>query len=165
MNAGAAAAQGNILLFLHADSRLPPAAPDLICDGLASSGRHWGRFDVAIDGAHPMLKVIAFMMNLRSRITGIATGDQGIFATRALFRQTGGFPPLPLMEDIAFSQRAQRVSPPLCVKEKISTSGRRWEKHGVFRTMMLMWRLRLAYFFGADPARLAVRYYHGTPHE
>ena len=111
------------------------------------------------------LRVIAFMMNLRSRTTGIATGDQGIFVTRALFAALGGFPALPLMEDIAFSRLARRSGRPACAREKIVTSGRRWEKHGVWRTITLMWRLRLAYFFGADPARLAARYYSGASHE
>ena len=165
MNAGAAEATGSIVLFLHADSVLPPSAPALICEYLQSSGRQWGRFDVAIEGAHPLLRVIAFMMNLRSRITGIATGDQGIFVTRELFAKLGGFPALPLMEDIAFSQFARRSGRPACAREKIVTSGRRWEKHGVWRTITLMWRLRLAYFFGADPARLAARYYGGATHE
>lgn len=158
MNAGAAAAHRGVLLFLHADSTLPVDAIGLISDGLQTSGRQWGRFDVALEGRHPFLKVIAFMMNVRSRLTGIATGDQGIFATRPLFNALGGFPPLALMEDITFSRRAKRMSRPLCLHAKIQTSGRRWENHGIVRTILLMWRLRLEYFFGADPARLALRY-------
>jgi rSAM/selenodomain-associated transferase 2 len=158
MNAGAAAASADILLFLHADCVLPPAADALINQGLAASGRQWGRFDVVLDGSHPLLKVIAGMMNLRSRWTGIATGDQGIFITRELFVRLNGFPALPLMEDIALSRRARRAGAPLCLREPIVTSARRWERHGVVRTVLLMWRLRLAYFLGADPARLALRY-------
>ena len=158
MNAGAAAASADILLFLHADCVLPPAADALINQGLAASGRQWGRFDVVLDGSHPLLKVIAGMMNLRSRWTGIATGDQGIFITRELFARLDGFPALPLMEDIALSRRARRAGAPLCLRAPIVTSARRWERHGVVRTVLLMWRLRLAYFLGADPARLALRY-------
>jgi rSAM/selenodomain-associated transferase 2 len=158
MNAGAAAAAAGILLFMHADCVLPPAGDALITQGLAASGRQWGRFDVVLDGSHPLLKVIAGMMNLRSRWTGIATGDQGIFITKELFERLDGFPALPLMEDIALSRRARRAGAPLCLHEPIVTSARRWERHGVVRTMLLMWRLRLAYFLGADPARLALRY-------
>ena len=158
MNAGADAATGKVLLFMHADCALPPRADGLIIDGLAASGRQWGRFDVALSGSHPLLRIVAGMMNLRSRWTGIATGDQGIFVTRMLFAQLGGFPAQPLMEDIALSRRALREGAPLCLRARIITSSRRWEEHGVLRTIALMWWLRLAYFFGADPARLALRY-------
>jgi rSAM/selenodomain-associated transferase 2 len=161
MNAGAAKAAGDVLLFLHADTALPPEAERLVLDGLARSGRRWGRFDVTIDGRHPMLKLVAAMMNLRSRISGIATGDQAIFVKRELFQAAGGFPEIPLMEDIALSKRLKRLGRPLCLRERAITSGRRWETHGVFRTILLMWRLRLAYFFGADPAALAGRYRYG----
>ena len=105
-----------------------------------------------------MLKVIAALMNLRSRSTGIATGDQGIFIARSLFTRLGGFPALPLMEDVALSRLARRTGAPLCLRERIVTSARRWERQGVGRTVFLMWRLRLAYFFGADPERLAMQY-------
>jgi rSAM/selenodomain-associated transferase 2 len=165
MNAGAAAARADILLFMHADCALPPAADELIVDGLAASGRQWGRFDVVLDGSHPLLKMIAGMMNLRSRLTGIATGDQGIFMTRALFAQLKGYPTLPLMEDIALSRRAKHAGAPLCLREHIVTSARRWERHGVLRTVVLMWRLRLAYFLGADPARLALHYDAARPRD
>jgi rSAM/selenodomain-associated transferase 2 len=158
MNAGALAARGEILLFLHADSLLPPDADRLVRDGLAASGRQWGRFDVELDGTRALLKLVAVMINLRSRLTGIATGDQGLFMLRALYRAVDGFPRIPLMEDIAMSRRLKRHGAPLCLRARIITSARRWEKHGVLRTVMLMWRLRLAYFFGADPARLALRY-------
>jgi rSAM/selenodomain-associated transferase 2 len=161
MNTGAAKATGDVLLFLHADTRLPPEAERLVLDGLARSGRGWGRFDVTIEGRHPMLKVVAVTMNLRSRITCIATGDQAIFVKRDLFQTAGGFPEIPLMEDIALSKRLKRLGRPLCLRERAVTSGRRWETHGVFRTILLMWRLRLAYFFGADPAALAGRYRYG----
>jgi rSAM/selenodomain-associated transferase 2 len=161
MNAGAAKAVGDVLLFLHADTRLPPEAERLVLDGLARSGRAWGRFDVTIAGRHLLLGLVAIMMNLRSRITGIATGDQAIFVKRDAFRDAGGFPDIPLMEDIALSKKMKRASRPLCLHERATTSGRRWETHGVFRTILLMWRLRLAYYFGADPAKLARRYGYG----
>ena len=158
MNAGAAAARGAVMLFLHADCTLPASADRLIGDGLAASGKLWGRFDVDLDSTRPLLKMVARMMNVRSRWSGIATGDQGIFMTRALFAGIGGFPMIPLMEDIELSKRAKTRAAPLCLRERIVTSARRWEQHGVLRTIALMWRLRLAYFLGADPARLASRY-------
>ena len=161
MNAGAAKASGDVLLFLHADTQLPPEAERLVLDGLARSGRDWGRFDALIEGRHPMLKLVTFMMNLRSRLTGIATGDQAMFVKRDIFRAAGGFPEIPLMEDIALSKRLKRQGHPLCLRERARTSGRRWEKRGVFRTILLMWWLRLAYFLGADPAALAGRYRYG----
>jgi rSAM/selenodomain-associated transferase 2 len=158
MNAGARAATGTTLLFLHADTRLPPDADRLLLDGLANTGRLWGRFDVTIEGGSPMLSIIAAFMNARSRFTGIATGDQAIFARREAFERVGGFPDIALMEDIAFSTAMKRESPPLCLAGKVTTSGRRWERHGTLRTIVLMWRLRLAFFLGADPASLAHRY-------
>lgn len=160
MNAGAAAASGDTLLFLHADTRLPDDADRLIASALAA-GVAWGRFDVRIEGVHPMLAVIASMMNLRSRITGIATGDQAIFMRRRTFDAAGGFPEQPLMEDIAMSSALRRLSPPACLRERARTSGRRWEKNGVLRTIVLMWSLRLRYFLGADPAALALIYRRG----
>lgn len=160
MNAGAARARGGILLFLHADTLLPEAAGALIVDGLNRSGRSWGRFDVAISGRHPLFRIVAWLMNLRSRLTGIATGDQAIFATRSLFTAAGGYPEIPLMEDIAFSKRLKHYGPPLCLRHRLTTSGRRWERHGVLRTILLMWRLRFAYWLGADPRKLAVHYDH-----
>ena len=118
----------------------------------------WGRFDVAIEGAPKMLRIVAATMNLRSRLTGIATGDQAIFARADSFRAIGGFPDLPLMEDIAFSKLMKKRGAPLCIAARVTTSGRRWEKNGVWRTIALMWRLRAAYYFGADPRHLAARY-------
>src|SRR5262245_10122687 len=162
MNAGAAKAAGDVLLFLHADTRLPRESERLVLDGVARSGRDWGRFDVTIDGRHPLLRLVAITMNLRSRITAIATGDQAIFVKRDVFRAVGGYPEIPLMEDIALSRTLKRTGRPLCIRERATTSGRRCETHGVLRTMCLMWRLRLAYFFGPDPARLASRYRYGS---
>ena len=160
MNAGAALARGEVLVFLHADTRLPEGAGARILQGLAASGRAWGRFDVRIEGASVFLPVIAFFMNLRSRATGIATGDQAIFVRREAFERAGRFPSLELMEDIALSRSLKRFSRPLCLADKAVTSGRRWERHGVLRTVLLMAWLRLAFFLGAPPAKL-VRLYDG----
>jgi rSAM/selenodomain-associated transferase 2 len=158
MNAGAAAARGDVLLFLHADTRLPENTDALVFASLAD-GRHvWGRFDVAIEGRHAALRMIAAAMNARSRLTGIATGDQAIFVTSAAFRAAGGFPDIPLMEDIVLSRLLKRQSRPACLWARAVTSGRRWDTHGVVRTMLTMWRLRLAFFLGADPRWLARRY-------
>jgi len=157
MNAGARAARGDILLFLHADTFLPAGALDEIESGLARTGRAWGRFDVTISGSRA-LALVAAMMNLRSRLTGIATGDQAMFARRAAFEAAGAFPEIPLMEDVALSKALKRLSPPLCLRARAATSGRRWQRRGTLRTILLMWRLRLAYALGADPRRLARRY-------
>jgi len=153
MNAGARAASGDALLFLHADTRLPADADALVLTSLET--RLWGRFDVRIEGRHPLLEIIGCAMNLRSRLTGIATGDQAIFVRRAAFP---GFPEIALMEDVAFSQAMKRRGPPACRRERVITSGRRWESRGVLRTILLMWRLRLLYALGASPDDLARRY-------
>jgi rSAM/selenodomain-associated transferase 2 len=153
MNAGARAAHGDALLFLHADTRLPPGADELINESLRRS--IWGRFDVKIEGRHRLLGIVGCAMNLRSRITGIATGDQAIFVRRAAFC---GFPEIALMEDIAFSKAMKRRARPACLRASVLTSGRRWESRGVLRTIVLMWSLRLLYFLGARPERL-VRLY------
>jgi rSAM/selenodomain-associated transferase 2 len=158
MNAGAEQACSDVLLFLHADTRVPADADHVVLEGLERSGRVWGRFDVKIDGRSPALSVVAWFMNLRSRLTGIATGDQAMFVRRSAFQAVGGFPAIALMEDIALCKRLNRVSRPLCLRERVATSGRRWEKKGVLNTIILMWRLRLAYFFGADPKELARQY-------
>jgi rSAM/selenodomain-associated transferase 2 len=158
MNTGAAGAIGDTLIFLHADTKLPERADALVLDGLQQSGALWGRFDVRIAGAPFMLGVIGFLMNYRSRLTGVATGDQAIFVRAQTFRECGGFPEQLLMEDIALSKLLKKRSAPLCLSARVETSGRRWEKHGVWRTVLLMWRLRLAYFLGASPARLASIY-------
>jgi rSAM/selenodomain-associated transferase 2 len=158
MNAGASIARGDVLLFLHADTQLPPNADRLVIEGLTKSGHAWGRFDVTIDGSHLLLPVVATFMNARSRLTGIATGDQAMFITRSAFDAAGGFPDIALMEDIELSRRIKRITSPLCLRARATTSGRRWEARGVLRTILLMWRLRLAYFFGAKPDDLAPRY-------
>ena len=158
MNAGAHAATGDVLLFLHADTRLPAGADEAIAQGLASNGRVWGRFDVRIDGRSAWLPVVARLMNLRSRATGIATGDQAMFVRRAAFERSGGFPPLEIMEDIALSARLKRMSRPICLRDTVITSGRRWAERGALRTIGLMWWLRLRFFFGDAPSRLARTY-------
>ncbi|HUQ24674.1 MAG TPA: TIGR04283 family arsenosugar biosynthesis glycosyltransferase [Burkholderiales bacterium] len=149
MNTGAREAKGDVLVFLHADTRLPSNADALV------RGSPWGRFDVRIDGRHPLLKVVAWSMNLRSRLTGIATGDQAIFVRREAFP---GFPEIPLMEDVAFSKVMKRRGRPACLRDKVTTSGRRWESRGVVRTVLLMWRIRFLFAIGADPVSLARLY-------
>jgi rSAM/selenodomain-associated transferase 2 len=160
MNAGAAIGTGDVFLFLHADTLLPDNADRLVNNALAQTSfeRVWGRFDLRIGGRHPLLALIARMINWRSRLTGIATGDQAIFVARRAFWRVGGFPDLPLMEDIALSRKLKHLCRPLCIAAPALTSGRRWEYHGVLRTIVLMWRLRLAYYLGVAPARLAVAY-------
>ena len=158
MNAGAAVARGPTLLFLHADTRLPEDADRLIASALGAAPLAWGRFDVAIEGHSRMLPVVAAMMNLRSRLSGIATGDQAMFMTRAAFEAAGGFPDQPLMEDIELSARLKRLSTPVCLRERVLTSGRRWEQRGVWPTIVLMWRLRLLYALGVRADRLAPWY-------
>ena len=155
MNAGARVATGDVLLFLHADSRLPAAADHLVLKGLVCGGQAWGRFDVCIAGSHPLLRVVQAMMNLRSRLTRICTGDQAIFVRREVFEAVGGYPHQELMEDIAISARLRRLSAPLCLRTRCLTSARRWESQGVLRTIVLMWWLRLQYAAGVAPARLA----------
>ncbi len=163
MNAGAAAAKGDVLLFVHADTRLPTNADALIANGLAHSRRAWSRFDVRFDHGG-LLHLVAFMMNWRSWVSGICTGDQAMFVTRTAFDAIGGFPAIALMEDVAASARLKKVTRPLCLSARVTTSGRRWRQHGVWRTILLMWRLRLAYFFGGDPKTLA-RHYGYVPRE
>lgn len=157
MNAGAQDCRADVLLFLHADTQLPQDADWLIAQAI-KSGNVWGRFDVCIDGPHPMLRVVERLMNLRSRLTGIATGDQAMFVQSDAFERLGGFADLPLMEDIEISKRLKTLGPPACINVPVTTSARRWQQHGVWHAMVLMWRLRLAYFLGASPHALATRY-------
>ncbi|MCI1191005.1 TIGR04283 family arsenosugar biosynthesis glycosyltransferase [Calidifontimicrobium sp. SYSU G02091] len=159
MNAGAAAARHGVLLFLHADTRLPPGALAAVERAL-QRGAAWGRFDVRIDGRSRGLAVVAALMNLRSRATGIATGDQAIFVRRDAFDAVGGFPDQPLMEDVELSRRLKRsAGRPACLRERVVTSGRRWDEHGVWRTVWLMWTLRWRYWRGT-PAEVLAQAYH-----
>jgi len=157
MNAGAALAHGDVLLFLHADTVLPAAAAAALIAAIAA-GASWGRFDVRISGRSAMFPLIARLMNWRSRLTGIATGDQAIFVRAALFRRLGGFADQPLMEDVELSRRLRRIAHPACLRERVLTSGRRWEARGVWRTIFLMWRLRWCYWRGVSPVELAQAY-------
>jgi rSAM/selenodomain-associated transferase 2 len=158
MNAGAAAVQGDVLLFLHADTRLPDEAVQLIGAALAEGRHDWGRFDVEFDVRTWTMAATAFGMNWRSRLTGIATGDQALFMTRAAFDGVGGFPDQPLMEDVEITGRLRRRSRPACIGRPVQVSARRWQARGAWRTIFLMWRLRLEYWLGASPADLARRY-------
>ena len=158
MNAGAERAKGDAMLFLHADTRLPADALTLVRDALCDGQHAWGRFNVRIAGGRTTLRLVAWMMNERSRCTGIATGDQAMFVTRAAFDGVGGFPDQPLMEDVELSKRLRRISPPACLKQLVTTSARRWETHGVWRTILLMWRLRFDYWRGVPAGVLAEDY-------
>lgn len=160
MNEGARQARGDILLFLHADTLLPDDADWLICWAMSCHPeRGWGRFDIRLSGRHPLLRLVEHGITLRSAVTGIATGDQAIFVTRELFEAVGGFDPIPLMEDVALSRKLLVHARPCRLRAPVRSSSRRWEEHGILRTVVLMWRLRLAYFFGADPAELTKTYY------
>jgi len=160
MNAGAAASTDDRLLFLHADSILPPDADQHIATAL-ESGQCWGRFDIRITGGQFMLAVISWFMNRRSRLTGIATGDQGLFMTRQAYEAVGGFPVQSLMEDVEMCKRLKRahMTGPALLAGRITTSGRRWQTHGIWRTIFLMWRLRFQYWRGAPAAELHAAYY------
>jgi len=170
MNVGAAEACGELLWFLHADTLPPPdvlQALQLTAEKVVRQGDDsclWGRFDIRIDGAHPRLPMVAWWMNLRSRVSGVMTGDQGLFLARTLFRRSGGFLDIPLMEDVEYSKRLRRVSRPLCLRNQLLTSGRRWETEGLVKTILLMWGLRLAYVVGISPERLADWYYPQRKH-
>lgn len=156
MNAGAAACPPDLLLFVHADTRLPSNADELVRDAVSGPLR-WGRFDVRIASRRWMLRIVEWGMNLRSRWIDIATGDQCLFVRGDLFDAVGGFPDIALMKDIAISRALKRHGPPARLRERVDASARRWEREGVWRTIPLMWRLRAAFFFGADPRRLALR--------
>lgn len=158
MNTGARASKASLLLFLHADTRLPENADARVIAHTARSQVTWGRFDVHIEGRSRLLPIISAMMNLRSRLTGIATGDQALFMARPLFEQVGGFPEQPLMEDVEICKRLKQISPPVCLTDRVVTSGRRWDQRGGWRTIFLMWQLRWAYWRGVPADQLAARY-------
>jgi rSAM/selenodomain-associated transferase 2 len=159
MNAGAALANGEILLFLHADTYLPGDIPVLLAP-VFSGEYDWGRFDVHFDDEHFMMRIVSWMMNVRSCITGIATGDQAIFVRTNIFREMGGFVEIPLMEDIELCRRLRKIGRPLCIGKTVTTSARRWRKNGILRTIFLMWGLRLGFWLGVPPERLAHWYKH-----
>lgn len=158
MNIGAEHADGETLVFLHADTFLPDNADDLIVN-VITQGYQWGRFNVQLSGQHILFRIIETMMNWRSCLTAIATGDQVIFIRRALFWQVGGYPEIKLMEDIELSKKLKHFERPACIKKRVLTSSRKWEKNGILRTQLLMWKLRLLYFFGASPDKLYSQYY------
>jgi rSAM/selenodomain-associated transferase 2 len=159
MNAGARAARGDILLFLHADTVLPEGAGAAILAALADAGTVGGRFDVRLDSRRPLLALVGWLMNRRSRLTGICTGDQGIFVRRTVFEALGGYPDIPLMEDVELSRRLKRRGRLVALPLRVVTSARKWEREGVVRTIVLMWGLRLLYALGVSPARLHRCYY------
>ncbi|WP_439859086.1 TIGR04283 family arsenosugar biosynthesis glycosyltransferase [Pseudomonas sp. MBLB4136] len=161
MNAGAAVARGDYLWFVHADTRIDAAAIRSLLDAL-SRRPLWGRFDVRLSGSGLALRLIGAMISLRSRLTGVATGDQGIFVAREAFERLGGYAEMPLMEDLELSRRLKRLARPRCLRPALLTSSRRWERHGIWRTVLLMWRLRLAYYCGANPDQLARVYHRGS---
>jgi len=158
MNKGAACAKHDYLLFLHVDTKFSDAAMTSLQTNLAKKSGQWGRFDVRLSGQHFLYRVIAWFMNTRSRLTGIATGDQAMFVAKSIFNHVGGFPDIPLMEDISLSRRLKKISAPVCLSDYVVTSSRRWKNNGIVRTILLMWSLRLRYFFGASPSVLAERY-------
>src|SRR2546425_611229 len=160
MNAGAAAARGDVLLFLHADTRLPAGYAQAVAGALADPAVVGGRFDVRLDAAGLAYRAIGRLISLRSRLTRVATGDQAIFVRRAVFERLGGYPLVPLMEDVALSRAMKRVGRVACLSETVTTSARRWQRHGVARTVLVMWALRAAYYAGVPPARLARVYPH-----
>jgi rSAM/selenodomain-associated transferase 2 len=162
MRAGAAAATGSVLWFLHADTTAPRHADKLIIKALQQDRTVWGRFDIQLSQTRLLLKCVAWMMNLRSRLGGIATGDQGVFVMRRIYEDVGGFPDIPLMEDIALSRALLRHSRPASIRQPLVSSPRRWLAQGVLRTILRMWALRLAYFLGVSPERLAAYY---SPHQ
>ena len=161
MNHGARQATGDVLLFLHADTRLPGSALEDIIGALRKPHCIGGRFDVELDGAHWMFRVIGAMINLRSRISKVATGDQAIFVRRDIFAELGGYPNMALMEDVAFSRALKRRGPVVCLGSRVVTSARRWEAEGIWRTMVKMWTVKLLYFLGISPLHLK-RFYADT---
>ena len=164
MNAGAREAGGDVLLFLHADTRLPQGAASAIAEALAAPAVVGGRFDVRFDSPRRILRVVAWFMNARSRATSICTGDQAIFVRRADFEAVGGYPDIPLMEDIELCRRLKARGRLAALRARVTTSARKWEREGPLRTIGLMWALRLLQFCGVAPARLH-RWYYGAPRE
>jgi rSAM/selenodomain-associated transferase 2 len=163
MNAGAHEAQGEVLLFLHADTVLPHGATEAIREALADPHIVGGRFDINLESPRLAIQVITFLMNFRSRLTRIATGDQAIFVRQKIFAEMGGYPNIPLMEDVEFTKRLKRRGRIACLPLRVTASVRKWEQEGLLRTVLLMWTLRFLYFFGVSPARLHLLYYGHAP--
>lgn len=159
MNYGAKNANGHCLLFLHADTMMPSQAYQAFLQVSKRSKNHWGFFLVTLNNSSRVFRVIETLMNWRSRITAVATGDQCIFVSRSLFENLDGYQDILLMEDVEITKRLRTISKPIIVSERVSTSTRRWEHNGVLSTVLKMWRLRLAYFFGASPEKLHRQYY------
>jgi len=157
MNRGAQACTTDVLLFLHADTRLPEDAVTKIRKEI-EDGHQWGRFDVRLDASGLIFRIIEWSMNLRSAISGVATGDQGIFVTKELFESVGGFAEIPVMEDIELSRRLKNISWPTRIRFKVTTSARRWQQQGVICTVLQMWSLRLQYWLGVSPEKLLAAY-------
>lgn len=159
MNYGAQSATGDVLCFIHADTLCPENIDQLLTNALQRSKKMWGRFDIRLSSNRWPFRIIEWFINMRSYLSGIATGDQGIFICRNIFRKLSGFSDIPLMEDIDISKRLRKISRPLCVSHyPLITSSRRWEKHGIFKTILLMWSLRLSYFLGAPAQSLSRSY-------
>lgn len=159
MNDGARLASGDVLLFLHVDTRIPPDGCQLLCSAMRDHSEAWGRFDVRLSGDRWVFRIIEHAISTRSHVTGIVSGDQGLFVRRSVFEQLGGYAPIPLMEDIEISKRLRRISWPVRIRDPVVTSSRRWEDKGVFSTILLMWWLRLLFFCGASPEKLVKIYY------
>ncbi|MDH5612324.1 MAG: TIGR04283 family arsenosugar biosynthesis glycosyltransferase [Gammaproteobacteria bacterium] len=158
MNIGAEQAAGEVLVFLHADTELPVLFNNLITDAL-NKNHQWGRFNVSLSGRHILFRIIETMMNWRSCLTGVATGDQAIFVRRSVFQQVAGYPEIKLMEDIELCRKLKFFGKPACIKSRVITSSRKWEKNGILKTLWLMWQLRLLHFFGVSSEKLFSRYY------
>lgn len=158
MNNGASRAKGQYFWFLHADTRVSPGAMKTLQQVLNDENFKWSRFDIRLSGKHILFRIIERMVNFRSCVTAIATGDQGICVERNLFFQTGCYPEIPLMEDIALSTRLKNVKRPVCIHEPLITSSRRWEENGIVKTILLMWRLRFLYWVGISPDKLVKMY-------
>lgn len=142
---------------LHADARVTAANVEALARAIARA--RWGRFDVRLSGSRPTYRVVEWMMNVRSALTGICTGDQGMFVQRSLLQEIGGIPDQPLMEDIELSKRLRRIEKPFRIRSQLKTSVRKWEREGVFATIVRMWSLRLRYFLGTHPSVLYQDYY------
>ena len=158
MNAGAAASSGDVLLFLHADTRLPVRWRELVTESIFGRGKAGGRFRFDIAHAKRIYRWIVRGTNFRSRFLGITYGDQAIYTTREAFEAVGGFPGIPVFEDARFADRLKKAGGLDWIDEAVLTSARRWERRGPVRTLLLTWLLRLLYTLFVPPRFLA-RFY------